>query len=390
MRISFLIRSFAVGGAERQLALLADSLAARGHDVTVVVLSKEIDLADRIDTRRVRLVCIDKRSRWDFSGWAVALAKEFRRARPAVLCGWLPAESLIGYAISRLVAPLPYIWAVRASNVNFSDYDGVTGVVYRFHRWLVRAGAGAAVVFNSHAGAAFFNMTEDGRRCNVVWNGLDPQTFFPDTLTRGQLRDSLQLAADVPVIGVFGRLIPAKDHRTFLRAARLVRESRPDARFLVIGGGSDAAMVELRRAVDELNLGNSVSLLGTRRDVAQLMNTCDVVVSTSMGSEGVQNTLVEAMACGRPVVATRVGDVARFVSSLDRVVPPRDAAAVATGILELLGTDTAELRERRWQHAQAMFGVQRMCERFEQVVEFAWQQGTAHKAVEPNDSSNRS
>jgi glycosyltransferase involved in cell wall biosynthesis len=371
MRIVFLIRSFAVGGAENQLALAADALARRGHDVTVIVLSKQLDLAQRLVDGPVRLVCIEKRSRWDFSGWLLALAREFRQTRPAVLCGWLPAESLIGYAVSSICAPMPYIWAVRASNVNLYHYDWLTRIVYRLHHLLIRLGAGRAVVFNSHAGAAAYGLSEDGRRCNILWNAVDPTIFRPRTEVREPLRRELRLPATAPVIAIFGRLIPAKDYNVFLRAARRVRDARPDARFLIVGGGAPAAVDELRRWIGELELGDAVAVLGSRRDVVELMNAADVVVSTSKDSEGVQNTIIEAMSCGRPVVATNVGDVARFVSDLDRVIPPGAVDAIAEAILQQLGTDTDELRRARVAHATAMFGVERMCDRFEQVVRFA-------------------
>jgi glycosyltransferase involved in cell wall biosynthesis len=176
--------------------------------------------------------------------------------------------------------------------------------------------------------------------------GFRLQPFMDAGRWRGALRAELGLPLEpeqAPLVGIVGRLVPIKAHEVFLAAARHILDQIPQAHFLVVGGGEREA--ELKALAAELRLGSHVHFLGWRSDTPRIYADLDVVVLTS-DNEGMPTSIIEAMAAGRPVVATDVGGVRSLVhhEQTGLLVPRRDAAAVAGACLRLL-RDAARRRE---------------------------------------------
>lgn len=164
--------------------------------------------------------------------------------------------------------------------------------------------------------------------------GFDLAPLLAAESRRGELRAELQ-AGDAPLVGIVARLVPIKAHEVFLAAAARVREMRPDAQFLIVGGGERRE--ELEAQAGALGLGASVRFLGWRADLDRLYADMDVVVLTSR-NEGSPVALIEAMAAGVPVVSTDVGGVADVVEHgvSGWLAPMDDAEAVARHVLTVL------------------------------------------------------
>jgi glycosyltransferase involved in cell wall biosynthesis len=137
------------------------------------------------------------------------------------------------------------------------------------------------------------------------------------------------------VVGTVGRLQPVKDQLTLIRAfARLLKQPgapHAELRLVIVGDGPSRAQLE--DAIRTAGLNGRVWLAGAREDVAELMQHFDLFVLSSL-SEGISNTVLEAMASALPVVATRVGGNAELVidGSTGALVPPGDEAALAAAI----------------------------------------------------------
>ncbi len=172
-------------------------------------------------------------------------------------------------------------------------------------------------------------------RFRVIPLGLELKPFL--TATPGQLRAELGLAPGAPLVGLVGRLVPIKAVDQFLEAAGAVAEARPEAHFVVIGDGELRGALEAQ--ADALGLAGTVHFLGFRFDLERLYPDLDVVALSSR-NEGTPVSLIEAMAAGRPVVATRVGGVPDLVEDGESglLVPPDDPKALAEAILSLLGS----------------------------------------------------
>lgn len=157
-----------------------------------------------------------------------------------------------------------------------------------------------------------------------------------------------------PIVGMVGRLGWKKGYQHALEAAAMVREVLPGVRFDIVGEGDQRPMLEERTR--SLGLEETVRFLGKRRDVAELMAGFDCYMLSSV-VEGMPNALLEAMALGRPVVATSAGGSAEVVVDGESglLVPPGDPRALADAVLRILRDPAlaarlgaaAELRVRR-------------------------------------------
>jgi len=139
----------------------------------------------------------------------------------------------------------------------------------------------------------------------VIPNGVDVQRFQPGPADP-KLRAEFGLDASNPVAGIVAALRPEKNHEQFLTAAAKVRAELPAARFLIVGDGETRPALE--QLCQELGLTEAVIFAGTRSDVPELLSLMDVVVLTSH-MEANPVTILEAMACGKPFVAPRVGSI---------------------------------------------------------------------------------
>jgi len=165
-----------------------------------------------------------------------------------------------------------------------------------------------AVVAN--CGAVRRHLIEDERvashRIHVCYNGIDPAVFRPRTVSRPQeLRD-----ADV-IIGTVAAIRPEKDLNTLLNAFALVRAQRRGVKLVIVGDGPAFPALERRRA--ELGLEQDCLLEPAAGDVSRWLSVIDVFVLSSI-SEALSNALMEAMACGCCVVATRVGGTPELIT----------------------------------------------------------------------------
>jgi len=153
----------------------------------------------------------------------------------------------------------------------------------------------------------------------------------------GALRESLGIPDGAPLVGIVGRLVPIKDHRTLISAI-----ARLDGVHLAIVGDGELRS-ELEAVVEELGLGDRVHFAGWQKDVAKVVSDLDVVALSSL-NEGTPVSLIEALAASVPVVATDVGGVRFVVSDGENgyVCPPSDPEGLANRISKLL--DDAELR----------------------------------------------
>jgi glycosyltransferase involved in cell wall biosynthesis len=147
-------------------------------------------------------------------------------------------------------------------------------------------------------------------RIDVIYNGRDLTEYDPSCPQRNAVRQELGISEDNIVVMQVARFNRLKDHATAIRTFGLLRDTSPRTKLVLIGDGEERASIE--QLIDGLRLRDSVRLLGTRSDIARLLQGADVFLLTSI-SEGIPLTLIEAMATGLPCVATRVGGIPEVV-----------------------------------------------------------------------------
>jgi len=260
----------------------------------------------------------------------VKLAQLIAREKPdAILC-WMYHAMVAGVLAQRLSRhPAPVFWNVRQSLDDPEALSRSTRLALSAARWLSRLPAG--IIFNSARSLELhrrFGFRNDN--VQVIPNGFDPVPARPEI--------------DRPprVFGIAARFHRQKDHSTFFRAAALVRERSPAARFVAVGQGLHESNAAVRRMIATLGLPESaIELRGEVTDMDAFYRAIDVLVLSSR-TEGFPNVVAEAMSYGRPVITTDVGDAAAVVGDTGLVVPPGDAEALAEAMGRMLEIDFSD------------------------------------------------
>jgi glycosyltransferase involved in cell wall biosynthesis len=170
-------------------------------------------------------------------------------------------------------------------------------------------------------------------RAVTVHEGIDLERV--DAAPAAKLHEELWLPHHAPIVGNVAALVPHKGQRHLIEAAALVVRQVPDARFVIAGEGELRPALE--RQIREHHLEKHVLLAGFRPDVLSLHKAFDIFVMSSV-TEGLGTSLLDAMACAKPVVATAAGGIPEVVAEGETgfIVPPRDHQAMAGAIVKLL------------------------------------------------------
>jgi glycosyltransferase involved in cell wall biosynthesis len=233
-----------------------------------------------------------------------------------------------GVAAARLARRFgkPFILTARGSDVNLL-------MEHRWPRRMILAAvreAGAVVTVSSALRDRLVAHGVDGARVQVLRNGVDTEVFRP--IPRLEARAALGLGAG-PVFAAVGNLVPEKGFDLVVEAAATV----VGATLLIVGEGPERARLEA--LAEARGMAGRVRLFDVRpqRELAALYSAADALVLASL-REGWPNVLLEAMACGTPVIATAVGGVPEIVTSdvAGRVVPERTAHALASAMREIV------------------------------------------------------
>jgi glycosyltransferase involved in cell wall biosynthesis len=178
-------------------------------------------------------------------------------------------------------------------------------------------------------------------KVRVIPNGVDTDRFAPAPHAR-RIREELRVGPNTPLVGILAALRPEKNHDLFLAAASRIRHAVPEAKFIVIGDGPERRHIEEKATLlglyDPLDPPPSaLRLLGNRDDVPAVLAALDVLTLTSH-NEANPVSILEAMSCGLPVVATNVGSVSESVieGQTGYLVPAGDRRLLADRVIELL------------------------------------------------------
>lgn len=333
LKIVHLITGLNVGGAEMMLYKLVSGMDRANFNNAVISMIEPGPVGQKIQNLNVPVYSLEMSSGHPgAAGWH-KLFNLLRQERPAILQTWMYHADLLGLLTGRMVKVDRIVWNVRCSNMqNLSKMTG----------WTVRACAllskrPDAVVINAETSRQYHvSLGYHPRRWEVIPNGFDLARFKPDLTARAELRTELKLSEDILLIGLIGRYDPMKDYQNFLQAARILSNKCQKVHFLLAGRDVAPSNSSLTRLIKELGLEEVVHLLGERDDMPRIMNALDLATSSSAYGEGFPNVVGELMACKVPCVVTDVGDSARIVGESGRVVPPRNAQALADSWQDLL------------------------------------------------------
>jgi glycosyltransferase involved in cell wall biosynthesis len=179
----------------------------------------------------------------------------------------------------------------------------------------------------------------DPAKIEVIGSAVDLAKFKPPR-NRTKFRREIGVGDDTPLIGNVGMIRPDKGQLQLVQAAPLVFEKHPGARFVIVGQGTGILKrgINVRNAIDKAGLADKIIMAGYRWDTPNVYAACDMIVIASLHTEASPIVLREAFASGRPVIATKVGDIPEIVRHRENglLVEPRDTQALAAAIIEFI------------------------------------------------------
>jgi len=360
LKIVFLTTGLGYGGAETQLVNLAIKLKERGWDVRVVSMLPPLAFTEELKRASIPLVTLNIRHKVPNPQMILRLVKILRLWRPHILASFMFHANLLGRVAGHLSHVPVNISSIRNENFGGSWRDRAI----RLTDWM-----GDITTTNSKLAAD--SLIKRGvvprERICVIPNGLVVDKYAFKDLNRAELRQQLGIAEGDFMWLAVGRLEEQKDYPNLLQAFKILIQSGHKTQLRIAGRGS--LLENLERQAADLGISRCVVFLGLRRDIPLLLNAADGFVLSSAW-EGLPNAVMEAMAAAKPVVATGVGGVPELIQEgvNGYLVPPRDAEALAAGMMKMMALSEAErqaMGEAGRAHIEANYSLERVVDQWE-------------------------
>jgi glycosyltransferase involved in cell wall biosynthesis len=355
-----------VGGTERQLFELLRRLDRRRFRPLLATFKKGGELLPRLREIGIEPAVFPLRGSLAQANTAyqiTRMAMMCRRENVKVIHAHDFYSNVIGVAAAQLCGA-----RVIASRRDLAHWLG--GTQRKALRLACRVAD--AVVANAAAVGAQTerDLGVDGDKIHVVFNGIDVEQFDTQAF---KTPDPLLPAGpvDVPRIAMVGSMhLPDKGHADLLEAAHILKARGVRAQFILVSDGTLRGDLEAK--AQAFGVADDVFFLGRRDDVPSVLVRCDIVAHPSW-AEGFPNAVLEAMCAARPVVATRVGGIPEVMADgvhgmlIEAQRPAELASALEKLIANPLAGHVMGLRGR--QHVEAVFSLDRMCERVESLYD---------------------
>jgi glycosyltransferase involved in cell wall biosynthesis len=320
-----------VGGAETLLVNLLRRLDPQQIAAEVVCLKEPGPLGEQIaDEFPVHAQLLSRK--WDLRVLP-RLVRLFHRRRTDVVITVGAGDKMFWGRLAAHLAGVPVI----ASALHSTGWPDGIG---RLNRLLTGITDAFIAVATSHG--EFLTEFErfPGGKVRVIRNGIDCQRFLPSNRARSEIRAELGLPADAPLVGIVAALRSEKNHSMLVQAAAMIRAEHPQAHWLIVGDGPERGQIE--QLAQDLGIADRIHLLGTRYDTQRLVAALDVFTLCSL-NEASPVSILEALACQVPVVATDVGSVRESIidGETGYLICSEDTAALAKQVSRLL-SDSAQ------------------------------------------------
>jgi glycosyltransferase involved in cell wall biosynthesis len=357
IRVLQLITSLERGGAENHLLALLTHADRQAFEVETAVLSGEGELVPIFRQAGIAVHLLRARNRFDPLALG-RLVRLLREGRFDILHSHLfRADIYAGLAVARLGERRPLLVSTRHNDDRFF-LNPFVGLVH----YGVSARQDLIIAISDHI--ARFTVSRGVRhpeRVRRVYHGLEPPVTQALEREGQHIRQELGIGPDAFLVGNVGRLALQKGQRHLIAAMPLLLERVPRARAIIAGGGDLEDY--LRVLASDMGVAERVHVLGPRRDVPALMHAVDVFVMPSIW-EGFGLVLLEAMAAGRPIVASRVATIPEVVADGETglLVPVGDPLALADALAQLAEDPdrAARMGEAGRERLRRQFSVEKM------------------------------
>jgi glycosyltransferase involved in cell wall biosynthesis len=320
-----MLTSLGRGGAERQVIMLAERMAARGHDVVLVVLKPRelLEWPTSVETIRLGM----RKSLVSFISGLARAHRFLRGFRPDLVHSHT----------------FPANMAARLLHV-YGSAPAVISTIHNVYEGGWRRSAlygltdGLAIHTTAVSDAVAHRFVKLGAmpqsKCSVITNGIDLAEFTPAPHRRIAVRRQMN-AADNFIWLAAGRVVSAKDYPNLLQAFARVHAASQQTQLWIAGDAKTPKGERMQDLAERIGISDAVRWLGLRDDMPSILDAADAFVLSSAW-EGMPLVVGEALAMEKPVVATDVGGVRELVGDAGFVVPPKDSAALADAMLRVM------------------------------------------------------
>jgi len=332
------------GGAETMLARMIYDSDPSIFEHQVLSLRSIGDIGPELQAAGIKVEALGVQA------WSKGILKlhSFRRTlrdyQPHIVHTWLYHANVVGGVAARLWSGAKVVWGLHCGRLDTKQTKYRTRLMRQLGGRLSSFVPDRIICCAHSVEEVHAELGYAGDKLVVIPNGVDVASFHPDARARDQLRAELGIDADQFLVGMVGRHDPQKDYISFLNAAQLALKERPDLRFLLCGRGFETDNDAVNQALDARGLRQHVVRLGFRSDMPRVMASLDALVLSSSYGEAFPLVVIEAMACGVPVIASDIGDIRQMIGRCGIAVPAKSSEQFAAGILHYAGLSAVDYR----------------------------------------------
>jgi glycosyltransferase involved in cell wall biosynthesis len=358
VKVLHLINTLSAGGAELHLLNLCRQLKRQGSELVVVCLRERVkgsrSLRPDFERENIRVVNLQADSRYSWS-FLTRLARLLKVERPDILHTHLPRADIAAALIHRLKRSPAFLcsvhgiyrhrwfgcWAAPLMQQAYREADGVIAISSAVKKWLVQ------------------DFRISAKRVTVIHYGIELEQFAYPKMGLSAVRER----NEQPIIGSIGRIEAGKGFDCLIRAMSLLQRNIPHALLLIAGHDPSGYSKMLQGLIGRLKLDGRVRLVGFQSDIPSFLQTLDVFAFASR-SEGFGQVVIEAMAAGKPVVASRISPLTEIVrdGKTGLLVQLDDPQAFANAIMWLSAhpAEAQQIGRRGQERVRMHFSAERM------------------------------
>lgn len=350
MRILYVITGLQLGGAEKQLLLVAGALKRMGHTIHIVSMKSGGALKHDFEQINIAVTELDITSILNFYKAGVRLKSLIDSFQPDVVHSHMVHANLFS-RLARLFFPMHRL-ICTAHNIN----EGGKGLMLMYR--LTDRLADFSTNVSKEALEHFLKIKAfNVGRCMYLPNAIDTDLFVVDHSHDRTLRTELGLIEEDFIFLAVGRLHPQKDYPTLLSAFSKIYQYYPKIKLLIAGEGE--LLQDLLQLTEKLGINGQVKFLGRRNDIEKLMNLCDCFVLSSI-YEGFGLVIAEAMSTGTFVISTDSGGVKEVMGGVGKLVPIQAVDQFADEMSNIVKF-RSPISEQARQHIVENFALHHIC-----------------------------
>jgi glycosyltransferase involved in cell wall biosynthesis len=375
IKILYIIGTLDIGGTEKQLVELIKRLDKNRFNIAVCCLSQSGPLISSVHSEGIPVEVIGFRGfRHSEKGYLrnlpriislfVQLTRYIKKEQPHILHGFLFWAYILGTYAAKLAGVSHIISSRRGLGMFKQDK--------RHYLFLEKVANHLTEIIIANSEAVRRDTIQQEKvpasKIMMVYNGIDTALYEipPDQ----KLRAALNIGEKSKIVSIIANFIHYKGHGFFLHACSEVRKKLSDVKFMLIGDGP--LKKDMKELAEDLNIEKDVLFLGSRKDIPALLSITDIVVLSSL-EEGFSNAILEAMAAGKPVIATHVGGNPEAIlqGETGLLVLPKNSDTLAGAMIQLLeNPDIAvKMGKAGRERVKQEFSMDRMVQSIEQIYE---------------------